>query len=145
MCHDNAIYNDLNNVSYFDSTSRSTNEGFLLLQVSDIIGSFYDEKLPVEYQCGAEDFQSGIKGATICFPEHQSSCQFNHTLKPIMFNQIQVVIVVVLCTVVNAVSMGGRVCHKTITKYTPEEFVNNIICKNGIYKQMLFKKVSFSS
>ena len=38
--------------------------------------------------------------------------------------------------------MGGQFCHKTITKYTPEEFVDDIICSNRFYKQMLLKKVS---
>ena len=48
----------------------------------------------------------------------------------------------VLFGAVGAVSMGGQVCHKTITKYTPDEFVDDIICSNRFYKQMLFKKVS---
>jgi len=51
-------------------------------------------------------------------------------------------IMFVLFGVVVSVSMGGQVCHKTIAKYTPEEFVNDIICNNRFYKQMLFKKVS---
>ena len=48
----------------------------------------------------------------------------------------------VLFGVVVSLSMGGKVCHKTISKYTPEEFVNDIICNNRFYKQMLYKKVS---
>ena len=48
----------------------------------------------------------------------------------------------VLFGAVVAVSMGGQLCHKIITKYTPEEFVNDIICNNQFYKQKRFKKVS---
>ena len=53
-------------------------------------------------------------------------------------------IIFVVFGVVVGVSMGGHVCHKTIDKYTPEEFVNDIICNNRFYKQMLFKKVSIA-
>ena len=49
---------------------------------------------------------------------------------------------VILFGVVNAISNGKQFCHKTIKWFTPEEFVNKIICNNEFYKQLLFKKVS---
>ena len=72
------------------------------------------------------------------FSNCQSSSELNQTRKSMVRNQM----IFVLIGVVIAVSMGGHVCHKTIAKYTPEEFVNDIICNNRFYKQMLYKKVS---
>ena len=37
----------------------------------------------------------------------------------------------------------NSVCKKTVSYYAKTEFVNEIICKNEIYSQMLFKNVSF--
>ena len=72
------------------------------------------------------------------FQNRKPSSQLNQALKSMVLSQIMIV----LFGVVVSVSMGGQVCHKTIAKYTPEEFVNDIICNNRFYKQMLFKKVS---